>query len=252
MVVNVDDGQGVAFTRDVPDAQELAFEASGRVVLAGTDVTGAAFGFQGAVFASASALHPRDFVFADAGDPDASGDRTASFAVTVPIVDAFEPGAAFPHPGAVVPPLRMAVGQTRWAFFVHVAHYAAALDREALPATVAGRFDGSVFADAAGMPDPAASIGFAWEEREPFSLRVLLPRRLASADDDTGAQLREPLRLLLDRHWAAGIHTLVEYAEERWELGTGVARDPDSSDPVGTAVAGTALWPDGTPQPAPT
>lgn len=251
MVVNVNDGRGVAFTREVPDGQELSFEASGRVMLAGADVTGAAFGFHGAVFASASAVHPRDFVFTDAGDPELSGDRAASFAVTVPIADAFEPGAAFPHPAAVVAPLTMAVGQTRWAFFVHVAHYAAAPDREALPATIGGRFDGSVFADASGMPDPAASVGFSWEEREPFSLRVLLPRRLASADDDAGAELREPLRLLLDRHRAAGIRTLVEYAEERWELGMGVARDPDSPEPVGTAIAGTALWPDGTPQPTP-
>ncbi|HEX2051718.1 MAG TPA: hypothetical protein VHJ34_13960 [Actinomycetota bacterium] len=248
MVVDLDSGRGVAFTRPVPDGHELAFESSGRVTLAGSDVTGGAFGFEGGVFASSAELHPRDFVFDDAAAPG-ERERAATFAVTQPLADAFQTGAAFPHAGATVRPLRMSLGQSRWAFFVRVAHYAADVASEALPTTLAGRFDGSVFANAFGGLEPSAEVGFSWEEREPFALRVLLPRRMSDADDDDGARLREPLRVLLDRHRAAGVRVIVEYADERWSLGSGVLRDADASDPIGTVVAGTTLWSDGTPQP---
>jgi hypothetical protein len=45
------------------------------------------------------------------------------------------------------------------------------------------------------------------------------------------------------------VRVIVEYADERWSLGSGVLRDADASDPVGTVVDGTSLWSDGTPQP---
>src|SRR4051794_24125093 len=96
--------------------------------------------------------------------------------------------------------------------------------------------------------DPSMELGFRWEEREPFAARVLLPRRLAALDDDAGSLLAQPLRGLLDRHRAAGVEVRVEYADPRWQLGTGVVRD-EAGDPLGVVVSGTELWPDGSPQP---
>lgn len=92
-------------------------------------------------------------------------------------------------------------------------------------------------------------LGFEWEEREPFAVRVLLPRRLQVIDDDKGTRLREPLRRLLDRHRAAGVDVRVEYADPRWTLGSGVVRN-EVDEAIGTVLSGTELWPDGTPQSA--
>ena len=66
MVVNLDTGFGVSTTVSVPDGQDLRFERDGRVTLSGASVARLSYTFQGAVFADASATHPRDFVYADA------------------------------------------------------------------------------------------------------------------------------------------------------------------------------------------
>jgi hypothetical protein len=257
MVVNVDEGRGVAFTGAVLEGAELVFEVSGRVVLGGLDVTGSAYGFTGAVFASADEEVPdADFVLADAADPAVFGDRAAVFAVAAPVATALGALGGFPHAAAGVAPLRMALGQSRWAVFVAVAHLGAQpaeVARPALPVPFAAVADRAVFADARPVEqhEPAARVGFAWEEREPFTVRVVVPRRLSVVDDDAGSRLREPLRALLDRHRAAGVRLEVTYAEERWELGGGITRDGDSGEALGTVVVGTTLWPDGTMQPGP-
>jgi hypothetical protein len=244
MVVHLDSGRGLVFEGNVPDGQELQFTASGQVTLAGADVTGSAWAFTGAVFASATeALPTRDFRFADADSPEA--DRMARFVVTTPLADAPAPTAAFPHGAPTVGPLRLPVGQSAWACFVRVAHFAATLTDPIVPRTSAGRFDASVFADG---KDPSLAVGFAWEEREPFAVRVLLPKRFASLDDEAGTKLRQPLRVLLDRHRAAGVDVRVEYADPRWQLGSGVLRT-STDNPLGTVLAATELWPDGTQQP---
>ncbi len=146
----------------------------------------------------------------------------------------------------------MAVGESRWAFFVRDAHYGSteegAPDEPAVPVFVAGVFDGSVFTPGA---DSAAFVGFAWQEREPFALRVWIPKRFAALDRDGELPVRERLRLLLDRHRAAGIHVYTSYADDRWSLGSGILRDPESENPLGTVVVGTRLWPDDTAQPPP-
>lgn len=241
MIVHLDTGQGLVYEGSVPDGEELAFGASGRVTLAGGDVTGSAWMFAGAVFASATeALPGRDFRFDDAA---------AVFVVTTPLADALEPTAPFPHGAAAVGPLRLPVGESGWACFVREAHFGSAPATPAIPRTSAGRFDGSVFAEA-GTSDPSLAVGFAWEEREPFAVRVLLPRRLADVDDDNGTTLRQPLRILLDRHRAAGVDLRVEYADPRWSLGEGLVRTT-IDDPLGTVISGTELWPDGTEQPDP-
>ncbi|HEX9645719.1 MAG TPA: hypothetical protein VGC11_17135 [Acidimicrobiia bacterium] len=244
MVVNVDAGAGVVFTGSVPDGATVSFETSGLVLLDGGDVTGSAFRFDGAVFASSAEPHQKDFVFAGEGAPGSTDPtRFAEFVVTQPIAGGFAPAAALPHAGATVSPLPMPLGESRWAYFVRVAHFGSDPD-EAVPSYAAGRFDGSVYADADGaLDDPSGEVGFRWEEREPFALRVLLPQRLARLDDNGGTVVREPLRLLLERHRAAGVHVYVAYADDRWELGSGILRDAESDDPLGTIVSGTTLWP---------
>jgi hypothetical protein len=239
MVVNVDVGRGVVFDGTVPDGVTLSFEANGRVMLGDSESTGSCFAFDGAVFASSDALHPKDFVYADAEDP---GESDASFVVTAPVADAFGTSTALSHSGGTVDALTMPLGESRWAFFVRVAHFGSGT-RAAVPSYGAGQFDGSVWADDdGGLDEVSGSVGFRWQEREPFALRVLLPQRYAALDDDAGSVLLEPLRLLLDRHRAAGVHVYVAYADDRWVLGTGVVRDNDSDDAVGTLVSGTTLW----------
>lgn len=246
MVVDLDEGRGVVFEGVVPDGSTLAFTAGGPVELDGVTVTGSAYAFEGAVFAAGppgDSHHPMDFLFTTADD---DGDRVARFAVTEPLPDAFA-GAGLPHGAARVPVLRMAVGESRWALFVRVGHHGGV--GPLVPSFAAGRHDGSVFADASGGAgsDPSALVAFSWEEREPFAVRVLLPQRLAAADDDDGTALRQPLRALLERHVAAGIHVYVDYADDRWIVGSGVLRDPETTEPIGTVVHGTSLWAADTP-----
>ncbi|MCA1654972.1 MAG: hypothetical protein LC635_00555 [Pseudonocardiaceae bacterium] len=259
MVVHVDTGRGLVYEGDVPDSAELQFRASGQVSLDGTEVTGSAWAFAGAVFASATEeLRQRDFCFAGTAAPEAAPAESeepgsaagpvARFVVTTPLADALEPTAAFPHGAATVGPLRLPVGQSHWNSFVRVAHVGAGPTAPAVPRTSAGRYDASVFADAAGPLEPSLAVGFAWEEREPFAVRIVVPRRFAILDDEPGTGLRQPLRLLLDRHRAAGVDLSVDYADPRWTLGTGVLRET-TDEPLGTVLAGTELWPDGTPQP---
>jgi hypothetical protein len=239
MVVNVDAGRGVVFEGIVPDGATLSFGANGRVMLDDAEATGSAFAFAGAVFASADAVHPNDFVFADSAEPDG---EDAVFVITTPIANAFAATVSLPHAGAKVDPLAMALGESRWAFFVRTAHFGSA-PRPAVPSFAAGKFGRSVFTDDDGvLDDVSGSVGFRWQEREPFAVRVLLPQRLATLDDEIGSMVREPIRLLLERHRAAGVHVYVAYADDRWVLGTGIVRDLDSDDALGTLVSGTTLW----------
>jgi hypothetical protein len=251
MVVNVDAGRGVVFEGTVPDGEELAFEFFGSVRLGTDDVTGSAFTFTGGVFADAGASHAKDFVFG--GEPPVDGpvdDRVATFVVTAPPVDGFDQVPTLPH-GGLVPGLPLPLGESRWSFFVRTAHHGSE-PLAAVARNAAGRFDESVFVDETGPLAPSGEVGFEWEEREPFAVRILLPQRLALVDDEAGTRLREPLRMLLDRHRPAGIRLSVTYADPRWELGSGVTRDLDSNEWLGTVLQGTTLWPDGSPQPTPT
>lgn len=252
MVVNIDEGTGVVVDTVVPDGAEVVVDVSGHVLLDGTDITGSGFRFAGGVFADVNASHPADMVFGDAllAPTDDDAPRVATFVVTAPISNGFGASPALPHGGSVGG-LPLPVGESRWAFFVRVAHYGST-PRTAVARFASGIFDQSVFAGSAGAPgDPSADVGFRWEEREPFAVRVHLPPRLAALDDDDGTKLREPLRSQLGRHRAAGIHLTVAYTEPRWTVGDGVVRPADTSEAIGTVIDGTTLWPDDTPQPQP-
>lgn len=267
MVVNLDTGSGVTFEGAVPEGGRLRFEADGRVTLDGTSVLGRAYSFRGSVFADEEAPVPtRDFLFAPDGAPAPEpprpvegvlADRTAYWAITHPVPDAFATGGAFPHAGGLVEPLGLARGRARWAVFVGPGTFAlrragdgASAVQLSAPRFRAGVFDRSVF-----RPDPAGApsleVGFEWEEREAFAVRLWVPMRFQRLDAEGEATIAQRLRALLDRHRAAGIRLSVEYADPRWALGVGVLRDLASTDPRGLVVAGTTTWPAGTVQPPP-
>jgi hypothetical protein len=249
MLVNVDDGEGVATIVDVPDGSKLRFERDGRIELDGASVARRCFRFHGAVFAGAG--HPNDFVFADAAAPVAYGDRAGTYAVTSPIGDGFDPGPGLPHGDGLLTPLQLARKGSRFAVFAGAGVFARDADATvdlAAPEPIAGFFDESVFEPGPGG-EPSFEIGFEWDERETYAVRVWLPSALAALDREGEPSIRELVRVLLDRHRAAGVHVYVEFTDPRWILGTGIVRDLDSEDALGIAVAGTEAWTDDTGQP---
>ncbi len=249
MVVNVDTGFGVSTTVSVPDGEDLRFERDGRVTLSGASVARLSYTFQGAVFADASATHPRDFVYADTAElptgPDAElPEATSVYAVTHPLADAFDPSPPFPHGDPILLTATIERGESRWAFFVRAGHFGGTTGAgdavDAAPRPFAGVFDHSVFdPDPAGAPSGA--VGFEWEEHEPFAVKVWLPMRFSTLDADGVEAVRERVRLLLDRHRAAGVHVSVDCADPRWILGQGVVRDLTTPEALGVVVSGTTV-----------
>lgn len=248
-VVNLDTGFGVTFAGAVPDGGELRFESDGRVTLGGDSVARRSFAFRGGVLADAGAGHPNDFQFSPAATD--RPEREATWAVTEPVPDAFAAGAVFPHAEGLLEGAEMSLGESRWAFFVRAAHFGraaeAAADELAEPVPDAAVFDESVYSPGA---DPSGAVGFAWQEREPFAATLWIPQRLSALDVDGELPVRERVRLFLDRYRAAGVHLYAKYADDRWTLGNGLIRDPDSADPRGTVLVGSRLWPAGTSEPS--
>ncbi len=250
MVVQVDQGHGLVFTGSVGDGAQLVFTAAGRATLDGVEVGHRCFTFQGGVFADADATHAKDFCFADA-DPAGSVDAPiATFVTTAPLADGFDPAAVFPHAGGELAPAVLAVGESRFRIFVREASFGTFASpmvgplpepSPAVPITDAGLFDASLFADAA-LADPVLALGFAWQEREPFACRLWIPGRFRRLDQPAALAVPERLRLLLDRHRAAGISLSIAYADDRWTLGDGVLRDLGSDEAEGIIVVGSRLW----------
>jgi hypothetical protein len=236
-VVNLDSGFGVAFAGSVPDGEELRFESDGRVTLGGANVAASSFAFRGGVLADAGASHANDFRFG----PD---ERAATYAVSEPVADALEPTAVFPHAEGLLEGAEMSLGESRWAFFVREAHFGRAAESQAEelaePVLDAGVFDGSVYDPTGG--GPSGSVGFAWQEREPFAATLWIPQRFSELDVEGELPVRERVRLFLDRYRAAGVHVYTKYADDRWTIGAGVLRDLQSTDPRGTVLVGTRLW----------
>jgi hypothetical protein len=256
MLVDTVRGVGIATTVAVPAGSTLRFERDGRVELDGTSVAGRSYVFRGAVFAGAAEALDA-FVFTDASADDDTnserfGDRAARYTVTSPLATAFDPSPDFPHLDSLLVPMRLDRSTTRFATFVGAGVFASLTgggDADpAAPEPVAGFFDQSVF-----LPDPAGApslaIGFEWDEREAYAVRVWLPFAFAQLDVAGEPTMREVVRLLLDRHRAAGVHVYVEHADPRWVLGTGITRDLDSDEALGLVVAGTETWTDDTDQP---
>jgi hypothetical protein len=243
MLVDRDRGRGVVFHGAVPDGQRLIWKRDGSASLDGADRTRDAWAFEGAVFADGgphelSPLHPRDFCFSDDAGATARG-QAAKFAVALPWADAWSPAAVWPRPSGAFPPLTLAVGASRWAFFVRVAHFgttdlAGTTASPAIAFFQAGVFDGSVWA---GPPSvTAAELGFAWAEREAFAVKIWLPERFAALDDASdpaaGPSVRERVRAALQRHRAAGVHVYVEHTSDPFALGEGMLSELEAEDPL--------------------
>lgn len=266
MVVNVDAGFGVAATLAVPDGAVLRFERDGRVELDGANVVRSCFTFLGAVFADAGSDHPKDFVFAD-GDAipevvDATvevdgttGERLAMFAVTHPVDDAFDPAPSLPHAVPILEAVRLDRRETRFAVFVGAGAFGTvdatgATAIEVAPRPWSGRFDRSVFLPETPPSGAAAfEIGFEWDEREAYAVKVWLPMEYQDLDGGDESPIREVVRGQLDRYRAAGVHVYTEYADPRWTLGTGIVRTLETEAALGVVVAGTETWADDIEQP---
>ena len=238
MVVNLDDGYGVSYAGSVPDGEELRFESDGRVTLAGASVARDSYAFRGGVFANLAASHPNDFKLAPAPE------REATFAVTEPVADAFEPTGVFPHAEGLLEGSSMSLGESRWAFFVRAAHYGGGGETEAEQLT-APVFDAAVFDESVFTPgvEPSGAVGFDWQEREPFAATLWIPQRFAALDTDGETPVRERVRSFVERYRAAGVHIYAKYADDRWSIGSGLLRDLESTDPRGTVVVGTRVGP---------
>lgn len=227
MVVDVGAGFGVAFLGAVPDGKELRIEQDGTVTLDGADASPEAFCFHGAVFADAAAPHQDDFVFAEDCAAGTATGRAACFPTTRPVADAFATAATLA--AGKLEGFSLRVGETRLAFSVRAGHFGlrstgAGAGAPALPITVAGLFDRSTFApdDAATAP-AAGRVGFAWQEPEPFAVRLWLPNRVATLDGDCGPQdAAELVRQALDHHRAAGVHVYVAYQDDNFNPPAGL------------------------------
>lgn len=248
MVVNRDQGRGVGFAGTIPAGETLTFTESGRAIIGGTDVTALAFGFDGAVFSDATSENAKR---------DATFDN-AVFVTTTP-AGALDRGFSFPHSGSSIPMPEVAVGKTRMAFFVQEAHYGLAADPPGrpqhtivTPRTEAGRFAGpgarlgSVFAPG---PDevrtPSALVGFAWQEREAYKVRVLIPPRFRElTDDPEGVVVTRRVTDALDRFRPAGVTVETRFIDDRWILGDSAINDEAGGEDALLALSGgTVLWP---------
>lgn len=251
MIVNRDQGRGVGYAGTVPPGQTLTFSETGRVTIAGADVTAFAYGFDGAVFADAEAPTERDPLF-----------DTAPFVTAFP-AGALDRGFAFPHAGASLTMPEVAIGRTRMAFFVQEAHFGdappPAAEGDPAPAPVPttprpaigffagpGAPLGSVFAPGPSESrQTAAFVSFAWREHEAYKVRVLIPPRFrALTDDPEGVEVTRRVTAALDRFRPAGVAVETMFLDDRWVLGQGTLAEAGSgADLLFALSGGTVLWP---------
>ena len=260
MIVDVGKGYGLYYAGTVDDGSVLQFTADGRVLLDDAPADNQAFAFTGAVFADDTGLStaaPTEFAFCTDHGTAPYG-QGGVFIETEPVSQGFS--AALPHMGGLAPAITLAVGATNLQFFVRIAHCgvrttAPVTDRSAVESYSAGHFDRSLFAlnaSGAGAVEADAEIGFAWQEREAFKVRVWLPSRLAAYDSTIETDtppLVDRLQPLLDRHRAAGIKLDIRSASDLWQLPHGYITDPDSPQSYTSITSGSRLWNSGSPQP---
>jgi len=238
MLVNRDEGHGIGFAGEVPPGATLVFDEEGRVTLDGADVTSFAFAFRGAVFAEAGHESPHDFRF---------DDEATRFAEATP-AGALDREFSFPHAGEAISVPGVAVGVTRFAFFVRDAHFAAGDPAgevlEATPHPFQGVFDESVFVAGAGETPPvAALVALSWMEHEAYKLRLVIPARFRGfGDDPEGTEVRRRVAQAVDRFRPAGVALEVAFIDERWVLGEGTLGTTETSA-VAALAGGVALWP---------
>jgi hypothetical protein len=235
MLVNRDEGHGVGFSAGVANGATIDFIEEGRVLMDSSDVTSMAYAWKGACFADAAALRPADFVFDGA---------STVFAVSSP-PNALSPNFVFPHAGDNLPMPGIAVGETRFAFFVQEAHFSSAAERVA-PRPAVGFLDDSVFAASSPETRPkAATVRLAWEEHQAFRVNVWIPKRFLALtpDDEEGRDTLQQVAFAVDRFRPAGVQVKVLFLDDRWTLGHGIALTENNlaTEAEGPGT-GTELW----------
>jgi len=250
VLVNRDEGHGVGFAEAVPPGESLQFTEEGRVLLGSADVTSMSYAWRGACFAQTTP-HPRDFVFDGPGLSAAARERAARFAQSEP-AGALESNFAFPHAGASLPMPGIAIGGTRFAFFIQEAHFSHAdagppeTTTRVAPRPAVGFLDQSVFS-----PGPserrrrAAQVTLEWLERRAFWVNVWIPKRfrVLTPDDPEGTAIRDAVEFAVDRFRPAGVRVAVDFLDDRWVLGRGIVLEELSDKSVVTGPgSGAELW----------
>ena len=248
MLVNRDEGHGVGFTGTVPNGLTISFTEEGRVLLDSTDVTALSFAWKGACFADHTALRPSDTVF---DGPGADPARRATFAVSTP-PGALAAGFVVPHAGDSLPMPGIAVGETRFAFFVQEAHFSrvdpappASIQRVE-PRPAVGFLDQSVFAPGASETRPTSGVvSLAWDERVAFRVTVWIPKRFLALtpDDEEGRETLERVGFALNRFRPAGVQVDVKFVDDRWVLGRGlILAEGGTPGDLAPPGSGLELW----------
>jgi hypothetical protein len=246
MLVNRDEGHGVGFDGAVPNGATLTLNEEGRALLGEDDVTSLAYAWQGACFAGEDASAEADFVFD--GEGLGAQAKRARF-VTMQPAAAIDREALFPSDGASLPMPGIAVGTTRFAFFVREAHFASldgtpAAPRSVTPRTGAATFDTSVFAPPPLPRTPSARVLLSWLEHRAFALRLLIPPRFRQwrADEAEGVLTLQTVARALERFRPLGVELQVEYIDDRWTVGGGTLTSGIDDDLIESLRAGTVLW----------
>lgn len=105
---------------------------------------------------------------------------------------------------------------------------------------------GSVFAP---EPDqdrsPSALLSFAWQEREAYKVRVLIPPRFrALTDDPEGTIVTQRVTESLERFRPSGVEVETVFIDDRWVLGESVLNDEAGQEDALMALnGGMVLWP---------
>lgn len=245
MFVNRDEGHGLGYSGSVPNGSTLVFTEEGRALLDGQDVTSRAYAWQGACFAEELATDKRDFVF---DQPGKDGGQAAHFAQEFP---AGSLGGAFlfPHAGDSLPAAAIDVGENRFAFFVQVGFYSFEAPGGSVipvePRPSVAFLDGSVFAPAEGGERPDAGlIQLSWLERCAFRVRIWIEKRFArlTPEDPDGRATRQQVADAVERFRPAGVKVDVDFLDNRWVLGRGVALASDGAPTVLGPGTGMELW----------
>ncbi|MCP4600663.1 MAG: hypothetical protein GY847_09055 [Proteobacteria bacterium] len=255
MLVNRDQGLGVGFVGTIQPEETLTISETGRMYLSGSDtvdVTGLGYSWTGACFTSKyHAKNDNDFVFEGLGrDPET---RVATFVMATP-AGALDRDSLFPSGALAVDVPRVGLGMTRYAFFTQWGHITSseepsppAPDRRVTPRT---KIDftcnetnrGSVFGTSVATENPpAANLTLSWLEQEAYVVRLHLPARFKTLDDDDGATMSGHVLAAIERFRPAGIKVEIVYQDEQWILGEGTIPGTETPDPTSVMLGGTVL-----------
>lgn len=253
MLVNRDEGEGIGFTGTVPADKTLVFDEDGQALLDGADVSAQCFAWKGACFAETNPGARLDFVF---DGPGLAADKRAAHFVKTTSPNALDRRAIVPEAGDSLqtgdkpPPLGIAIGLIRFAFFVQEAHFGsregspqAPVTRTVTPRIRAAILDRAVFAPLTrGTGEVAAKVALSWIEHRAFTVRLLIPPRFRKLEDDAeGTNVRRWLGLAVERFRPVGIDLRIEFIDDRWVLGESQLAS-GNGDLIQQLKSATTLW----------